>query len=334
MVKTILVALDVTQEVVDEAVTRKADLIVSHHPLLFRPPSSLSDSDRVGNLALFLAERGIALYSAHTNLDSARGGVNFALAQALGLEKTRFLMPMKDALVKLAVFVPEDYVERVQAAIADAGAGIIGEYDSCSFQLKGKGTFRGSEHTQPFSGKARRLETVEEVRLEMVVPRARVSAAVASMKAVHPYEEVAYDLYTLENVNPNVGMGVVGELSRAMSVRAFLTKLKKSLSVEAVRFSGSLTDEVKRVAVCGGNGSDLLEDAIRAKADLFVTADIRYHAFHAAVGRIVLVDAGHFETEQVVLRTIAGRLRSWGKTRGNNLAIYLAKNTTNPIHIY
>ena len=333
-VSNVLIALDVTPEIVKEAVACKADLIVTHHPLLFRPPSSISDSDPVGALVLSLAEKRIALFSAHTNLDSAAEGVSFTLAHALGIAKPEFLVPLKTTLVKIAVFVPEQHADAVAAAMAERGAGVIGEYQSCSFRISGKGAFRGSKHSTPTIGKPLRLEEVAEVRLEMIVPRPRVTAVVAAMKSAHPYEEVAYDLYTLENGNPNFGMGAIGNLSRPMTVRSFLAYVKRTLHATSLRFSDSLSQTVKRVAVCGGSGADLLEDAIRAKADVFVTADIRYHGFQAANRRIVLVDAGHYETEHVVLNSIAGRLRSWAKTKGGKLVVTITKQSTNPIHSF
>ncbi|MCX6144050.1 MAG: Nif3-like dinuclear metal center hexameric protein [Ignavibacteriales bacterium] len=333
-VANLLIALDATPEIIEEAVTRKTDLIVTHHPLLFRPPSSISDSDYVGAMVLSLAEKRIALFSAHTNLDSATGGVSYTLAQALGIAKPAFLVPLKDTLVKIVVFVPEQHVDAVAAAMASSGAGIIGEYQSCSFRMTGKGTFRGSAHSTPALGKPLRLEEVPEIRLEMMVPRPRVTAVVAAMKSAHPYEEVAYDLYTLENGNPNVGMGAIGELSKPMTLGAFLSRVKRTLRANSIRFSGSMSQTVKRVAVCGGSGSELLENAIRDKADVFVTADVRYHGFHSASGRIALVDAGHYETEHIVLNSIAERLRSWAKARNEKLVVTISKQSTNPIHSF
>lgn len=333
-VSSILVALDATPAIVQEAVANNIDLIVTHHPLLFRPPSSISDSDHVGAIVLSLAEKKIALFSAHTNLDSAAGGVSCTLAQALGVAKPAFLVPLKDTLMKIAVFVPEQHADAVAAAMAGSGAGIIGEYQSCSFRTTGKGTFRGSKHSTPAIGKPLRLEEAAETRLEMIVPRARVTAVVAAMKSAHPYEEVAYDLYKLENGNPNVGMGAIGKISKPMSLGKFLAHVKETLHSSSLRFSGSLGQTVKRVAVCGGSGSELLEDAVREQADVFVTADVRYHAFQAASGRIALVDAGHYETEHVVLKSIADRLRSWARTEDEKLVVTVTKQSTNPIHSF
>lgn len=333
-ISKILVALDMTPEVLEEAAAMKAELIVTHHPLLFRPPSSVSDSDPTGAMILSLAEKRIALFSAHTNLDAASGGVSFALAQALGVDKPRFLTPLKDTLVKIAVFVPEQHAEVVAAAMAENGAGIIGEYQECSFRVSGIGTFHGSEHSTPTVGKPQQLEKVSEVRVEMVVPRSRISAVVAAMKSVHPYEEVAYDLYMLENGNPNFGMGAVGTIAKQQTVRSFLGLVKKTLHAESLKYTGSLNQTVKRIAVCGGSGSELLEDAIRAKADVFVTADVRYHGFQSARGRIALIDAGHYETERVVLPAIAERLRSIAKSRHEKLVVTITKQSTNPIHSF
>lgn len=328
----VLLALDVTHEIIDEAVKRKADAIISHHPLLYRPATSLSDGDMVGSLALSLAEKKIALYSAHTNLDAAPDGVSFALARALGVSSPKFLAPADGTLVKIAVYVPESHSERVAQAMAEAGAGIIGEYSSCSFRTKGKGTFRGSAASHPFEGSPKSLEEVEEVRIEMLAPRASVSSVVRAIKSVHPYEEVAYDVYTLENGSPNFGMGAIGTLKKAAKFSAFIALTKKTLGAESVRFVGSLRQSVTTVAVCGGSGSELLEAAVRAGADVLVTADVRYHAFHAAAGRIALVDAGHWETEQFILPVIARRLNEWSAAHKKSLDVVLTKHITNPIH--
>lgn len=331
-VKRILVALDVTPEIVGEAIAKKAELIVSHHPLLFRPPSSITSSDAVGRMVLAMTENKIALFSAHTNLDFAREGVSFSLARALGLENIRFLVPLKDSLVKIAVFVPEAHVESVSDAMATAGAGVIGNYSSCAFRVKGTGTFRGSEVAKPFVGKAQHLETVEEIRLEMIAPRAKSNEVIAAMKLLHPYEEVAYDIYTLENTNPNFGMGALGELRQPTALRPFLTRTKKALSAESVRFVGDVRHRVRKVAVAGGSGSDLLNEAVAAKADVFVTADVRYHTFHDAKGRIALVDAGHWETEHPVLSTIESRLHEMIQRRGETVRVSVTDYSTNPTH--
>jgi dinuclear metal center YbgI/SA1388 family protein len=331
-VSRILVALDITDRVVDEARTKRAGLIVSHHPLLFRPPSSVTASNEIGRIVLKLAESKIAAYAAHTNLDNAKHGVNFVLAKSLGLKNIRFLAPLGEALAKIVVFVPHDAVDRVADALSSSGAGVIGEYSSCSFRTDGKGTFRGSRTSKPSVGKAGVLEKVDEVRLEMLVPRANIVAAVAALKTVHPYEEIAYDVYPLSNENPNFGMGAVGELATGVSLRSFLDRAKKTLSAEALRYSGDPKRTIKRVAVCGGSGSELLSAAIATQADVFITADVRYHTFHAAEGRIALVDAGHWETEHLILEPLAEYIRREAAKRKNRLSVSVTRYSTNPTH--
>ena len=330
-VTRVLVTLDVTKQTVAEAIARRTELIVSHHPLLFRPPSAITTNDTIGKIVLRLAECGIALFSAHTNLDFAQGGVSFALAKALELENIRFLSPLKNSLAKIVVFVPEGHIEHVMHAMTQEGAGVIGEYSSCSFGIKGRGSFRGSTTSNPFIGKQRNLEFVEETRLEMITPRANVARVIAAMKAVHPYEEVAYDVYLVENPNPNFGMGAVGTLPKPQSLGTFLKFLKRTLSSEVLRFTGNTASKIRKVAICSGSGSDLLSDAVAAKADVFITADVSYHAFHTAVDNIALVDAGHWETEHIILKPIADRIRSAARSANKPLSVFVTKHITNPI---
>ncbi len=332
-IKKVLVTLDVTKQTVAEAILKKTELIISHHPLLFRPPSSITTSDAVGELVLQLAEHRISLFSAHTNLDFTQGGVSFALAEALGLENIRFLSPLKNSLSKIAVFIPEGHVERVMQAMAQAGAGIIGKYSSCSFGTKGIGSFHGSPSSDPFIGKRKKLEFVNETRLEMIAPRGRLSGVIAAMKSVHPYEEVAYDIYNVENPNPNFGMGAFGTLPKAQPLGMFLKSAKRTLGSGALRFTGRTANKVQNIAVCGGGGTDLLSDAIAVKADVLITSDVNYHAFHTAAGSIALVDAGHWETEQVVLKPIADRIRSIARRANEPLTVLITKHRTNPIQI-
>jgi dinuclear metal center YbgI/SA1388 family protein len=333
-VTKILVTLDVTKQIVNEAISQKAELIVSHHPLLFRPPSAIIASDPVGELILRLAEHKISLFSAHTNLDFAQGGVSIALAELLGLKNIRFLTPLKNSIAKIVVFVPVGHEERVRNAMTQAGAGVIGNYSSCSFATKGTGSFYGSNASNPFLGKHGNFESAEEIRLEMIVPRPIVSSVVAALKAVHPYEEPAYDIYFIENTNPNFGMGALGTLPKPQPLSFFLKSMKRTLGIGALRYTGSLTRKIQNIAVCGGAGSDLLPDAIAAKADVFVTADMRYHSFQKADDTIVVIDAGHWETEQVILKPIAARLRSAARAAHEPLTVCIAKHKTNPIKIF
>jgi dinuclear metal center YbgI/SA1388 family protein len=332
-VTKILVTLDVTKQVVLEAIAQKVELIISHHPLLFRPPSSILASDPIGELVLQLAEHKIALYSAHTNLDHTLGGVNFALAEVLGLKDIRFLVPLQNSLAKIVVFVPHGHVEQVMNAMTQAGAGVIGNYSSCSFGTRGTGSFCGSPASNPFLGERRKREFVEETRLEMIAPRSIVSSVVAALRSVHPYEEPAYDIYFIENPNPNFGMGALGKLPKSQQLGTFLKSIKKNLGVDALRYTGSLTHSIQNIAVCGGAGSDLLPDAIAANADAFVTADVKYHTFQKAHDSIALIDAGHWETEHVVLKPIMDRLRSAARIAREPLTVFITKHKTNPMKI-
>lgn len=333
-VKKILLTLDVTEEVVTEAVKKGSNLIISHHPLLFKPAASITTSDATGRMLLALAQNRVSLYSAHTNLDFSKDGVSFALARKLGLENIRFLSPLRDNLAKIIVFVPDSHIETVLHTMAKAGAGVIGEYSHCAYQTKGKGTFKGSADSTPFIGKAGSFETAEEVRLEMISPRARLPEVIQAMRSVHPYEEVAYDIYHLENENPNYGMGAIGKLPQEQSLRAFLSSVKSMLSAAMVKYTGDLNRKIQHVAVCGGSGSDLLKIARSAGADVFITADVRYHSFYEADDRICLVDAGHWETEYAILDIIAEKLGAFAKSSKKELTINVSKKSTNPVKAF
>jgi len=330
-VRKIMLALEVTEGVVHEAIRKKADLLFTHHPPLFHPASSLTDADQTGSNILTLAENKIAVYSAHTNLDFTRNGVSFALAETLGLKKAKFLSPLEGKLSKVVVFVPPTHVEQVAKKMSDSGAGVIGDYHSCSFRIDGTGTFEGTETSRPYIGRRQSFERVKEVRLEMIAPTARVPSVIQAIKNVHPYEEVAYDVYPVNTPSANYGVGAFGELDRVVTLQAFLRKCKQVLSVQSLRYTGNSTQKVRTAAVCGGSGSDLLEAAIRAKADVFVTADVRYHTFHAAHGRIALVDAGHWETEHVVLEPARRKLQDAARRLNQRISVTVAQTPTNPV---
>jgi dinuclear metal center YbgI/SA1388 family protein len=333
-VQKILVSLDVTDEVVREAREKKIDLIISHHPLLFHPVKSVSTEDRVGRLIHELARNGIALYAAHTNLDFAEGGVSFALAARLGLRNPVVLQKDQLVLKKVVVFVPADHIESVSAAMADAGAGGIGLYDHCSFRTRGTGTFRPLAGAKPFIGTKGRLERVEEVRLEMVVQSWKLDTVLRAMKRSHPYEEVAYDVYNLSNPSPTHGSGAIGELPGEMPLAKFLAHLTRTLRIPGLRFSGNLRSRIKRVAVCGGSGSNYLQAAIRQGADAFVTADLSYHVFQESDGRIALIDTGHFETEQPVIPHLVGYLKRQLAGRRERVRVLPSNRMKNFVQYY
>ncbi len=314
-IRRALVALDLTPEVVSEAVALGANLIVTHHPPIFNPVRAIRDDDLVGAMLLQLAEHRIALFAAHTNLDSALGGVSFALADALGLQEVRLLAPQSGTSVKIVTFVPRDSAEAVHEAMAVAGAGQIGEYSACAFQGAGTGLFRPGDKANPTIGVAGKLERVDELRLEMIADKHLVRDVLAAMKSVHPYEEVAHDIVPLENQSTRTGMGAVGTLPDRMPLAEFVQHVSKQLSAAAVRYAGDDDLAVSRVAVCGGSGSSLIRRAQARGADAFVTGDVSYHRFFESTdpeGRVgmAIIDAGHYETERPVEATIVARMQA------------------------
>lgn len=313
-VNKVLVALDVTPQIVDEAIEQGADCLLVHHPLIFKPLKRLTDDSLESSLALRLAEAGIALYAAHTNLDAARDGVSFQLARELGVKQPEFLSTMPESVVKVVVLCPVDAAENVRSAMFAAGAGRIGAYSDCSFSSAGSGTFKADEGTNPAIGSAGGpREQVSELRMEMEVTRWHLGKVIKAMKSAHPYEEVAYDVIPVEQSFRDAGIGAVGNLPAAVSLGSFLDTVAKVLDNPALRIVGDVETPVQRVAVCGGSGSDFIGLAMRAGADVYVTADITYHRYFEVLDqtgnpRMALVNAGHFETERCTEDLLVDRL--------------------------
>ena len=335
-VERALLALDCTPQVLAEAQDKGATLIITHHPLIFRPLQRVTAGSFVSGLALRLAEAGMGLYSIHTNLDAAPGGVSFALAEHLGLRDVGFLGPMDDALVKLVTFVPADHLDTVRAALAEAGAGRIGDYESCAFATSGHGYFRPGAGTNPHIGEAGgSLERVEEVRVEVEVARWDQSHVVAALRAAHPYEEVAYDVYPVQQPTTQAGLGAVGTLPEPMPLQTFLKQVAERLEAGSLRYAGDPEAIVQRIAVCGGSGSDFIGQALRAGADAYVTADVTYHRFFEVLAsdghpRMALVDAGHYETEALTERL----LQSWLAQRFPSVDWQRTATRTSPIRTF
>ncbi len=330
-IRGILVSVDVSDGVIREAIRKRADLIISHHPIFFHPLRRVSPEDRRGRHVSLLLRSGIAVYSAHTNLDFTMDGVSMALADRLGLRNVRLLEERGDIFSKVVVFVPPDYRQRVMEAMARAGAGVIGDYESCSFGLEGSGTFRGREGTRPFTGRTGKLENVREVRLEMVSPRWKVADILAAMRAAHPYEEVAYDVYDLTN-RGSYGAGAIGEYNSPLTPSRFLSLVKKSLRAEGLRHAGRAR-AIRRVAVCGGSGSEYLSLALERGADAYVTADVSYHRFDEAE-RILLVDAGHFETEYPAVGRVVAYLKKELSKRQFRVRVSAVTARSNPVRYH
>jgi dinuclear metal center YbgI/SA1388 family protein len=297
-IKSVLLSIDVTEEVINEAIKLGSGLIISHHPLLFRPIKKLSGDNYVERCLVKAIRNNIALYAAHTNVDAVCTGVNMKISDKLGLINTHILIPRKEELRKLVFFVPSSHATKVREKVFEAGAGHIGNYDQCSFNAAGDGTFRGSEDTNPFVGVKGQFHVEKEIRIETIYPVYREHSVIKALLDAHPYEEVAYDIYPLANTYPQAGSGMIGELPEPVSETVFLKNLKKIFKAGVIRHSGLLKKKIRKVAVCGGSGSQFLEQAINDGADIYITADIRYHQFFDADRKIIIADIGHYESEQ------------------------------------
>lgn len=330
-VQRVLLALDPTAEVVEEAINRQAQLIICHHPLFMKGFKTVLNTDAQGRMIFNLIRHGIGVYAAHTNLDSASGGVNDVLAAALGLQEVDILLPQYGQLFKLVVFVPGDHADAVREALGQAGAGWIGNYSHCTFNLAGTGTFYPREGAQPYLGSVGKLEQVEETRIETIVPGEKVGRVVQAMLRAHPYEEVAYDLYPLENKGAPRGLGRVGLLPGVTSLAQLAVIVKEALQAQEVRYGGHPENQVQKVAVCGGSGGDLWPMAIKKGASVLITGDVRYHAARdmQAAG-LSFIDAGHFATEKLVLAPLGEKLARAVRELDLDVEIMIAQREYNP----
>ncbi|MDH6303933.1 dinuclear metal center YbgI/SA1388 family protein [Parabacteroides sp. PF5-5] len=292
-----VLCLDVTEEVVDEALDKGYNLIISHHPLAFKPFKSLTGRTYVERCIMKACKHDLVIYAAHTNMDNVAGGVNFRIAELIGLQNIRILSPQKNALLKLVTFVPEDYAETVRNALFNAGAGSIGNYDSCSFNLKGEGTFRANEGSKPFVGEIGSVHYENEERIEIILPSFRKSSVMRALLSVHPYEEPVFDFYPLENTWNMAGSGIVGELPESEDEYSFLSRIKDIFNVGCVKYSPLTGKLIREVAVCGGSGAFLIPEAIAFGADVFITGEAKYNDFYDVEDKILLAVIGHYESE-------------------------------------
>lgn len=326
----VLLCLDVTEDIIDEAVDTGAGLVISHHPVIFRGIKKLTGTNFTERVVLKAIRKNIAIYAAHTNIDNVWGGVNSRITEKIGLKKTKILSPSKGMLRKLVVFVPKDHATRVRDAIFDAGAGHIGEYDQCSFNLDGEGSFRGSSKSDPYAGRAGRLHFERESRIETIYPAYLEKQVIKSMINAHPYEEVAYDIYALQNEWGRAGLGMVGDLDQPFDVVDFLNLLKTVFNVAYIRHTKMPRKKISRVALCGGSGSSLISFARRSGADVYVSGDFNYHDFFEADGRMMIADIGHFESEQFTMEIFHDLLTK----KFPNFAVHFSDVITNPIHYF
>lgn len=322
-----LISLDVTDEVIDEAIKEKCSLIISHHPLIFKPLKKLTSQSLTERLVVKAIKNDIAIYAMHTNLDNFSKGVNAILAKKLGIGKLKILSPSASKLKKLVCFCPQDHAHKVREAMFNAGAGQIGNYDNCSYNSEGSGSFRALDNAKPFVGEKGELHFENETRIETIVPDFKINAVVNSMINAHPYEEVAYDIYPLENKSLLTGAGMIGEIEEEMEIKDFLAFVKETLNTKFIKHNELLKRKVRRIAICGGSGSFLINRAHSQKADVFITGDVKYHDFFEHQGEMTIVDAGHYETEQFTKELIHSIL----KEKFPNFAVQISETGTNPV---
>lgn len=329
-VSGILVTLDTLENVVDEAIAKKCNLIVSFHPIIFGGLKKLNGSTYVERVIIKAIQHRIAIYSMHTALDNAMEGVNGKICDILGLEKRKILIPKKGTLKKLTTYVPKADASLLRDALFDAGAGHIGNYSHCSFSSEGTGSYQAGENANPTKGSIGNIHYEEETQVNVTYRQADEGKVVTALLKNHPYEEVAYELFTLENTDRQIGMGMIGELPAPMEEQAFLKLIKDKMQVSVIRHSKLLGKKVKSVAVLGGSGAFAINAAKAAGADFFVSADLKYHQFYEAENRIVLADIGHYETEQFTKQLLVDHLTK----KIPNFAISLSESITNPIKYF
>ncbi len=330
-----LFCLDVTESVINEAIEKGCELIIAHHPLIFDGLYGLNGKNHVERNVLNAAKHNIAVYAAHTNLDNIESGVNAEIARKLNLQDCKVLRPKTGGLKKLVTFCPnvktdsgEYYPGVIRQALFKEGAGKIGDYDQTSFNAHGKGTFKPPENSQPFVGEKDRMHVQDEIRIETVFPAYLQNKIIETLKSIHPYEDVAYDVYTLDNAFAPTGSGMIGHLDKPLEPSNFLEMVKEAMKTSCVRHTALNEQKIEKVALCGGAGRFLLKDAIKEGADAFVTSDFKYHDFFDVEDKLLLADIGHYESEQFTIDLLYG----WVKKHFPNFDLYKTEVNTNPIH--
>jgi dinuclear metal center YbgI/SA1388 family protein len=329
-IKGVLICLDSTEDVIKEAIKLKCNLIIAHHPILFSPIKKLTGKTYSERVIISAIKRDICIFAIHTNLDNIYTGVNYKIAEKLRLKGLKILAPKQGLLRKLVTFCPRDKADEVRTAMFAVGAGVIGDYDECSFNTGGMGTFRAGKDAKPYVGSKGKRHYEKEERIETIYPVHLEDVILETLIDSHPYEEVAYDIYPIENAHPRVGSGMIGKLESPMKEKDFMALLKKDMKVSCIRHTPLLGKKIEKVAICGGSGSFLLPDVIRAKADIFVTADYKYHQFFDAEGKLVIADIGHYESEQFTPQVIYAIL----KEKFHTFALQISKTNTNPVNYF
>jgi dinuclear metal center YbgI/SA1388 family protein len=326
----VLVSLDCNEEIVQEAIDKKINLIVSHHPIVFSGLKRFNEKNYVERTVAMAIKNDINLYAIHTNLDNVlHQGVNGYFAEKLGLQNIKPLRPLSNHLLKLFTYVPNSHAKKVREALFNAGAGNIGNYDQCSFNLAGTGTFRGNDQSNPYLGKSGVLQEEPEVKIEVLLRNYQQSAVLRALHESHPYEEVAYEFIKIENSDQELGAGAIGELTEEMEVSAFLNYVKKSLNLDVIKYT-QFSNDIKKVAICGGSGSFLRKDALMQKADAYISADFKYHEFFDAENHLMFCDIGHYESEKYTIELLVDYLTK----KFSTFATLKTDKDTNPINYY
>lgn len=327
-IKGVLISLDLTEAVLDEALAKGFNLIITHHPIIFRGIKKLNGKNYAERCVMKALKHDIAIYAAHTNLDNVIGGVNGKIADLLGLQDVSVLKPTEGRIRKIITFVPEAHADKVRAALFEAGAGRIGNYDGCSYNTEGFGTFRAGENTNPFVGKKGQVHHESEVRIETVFPDYLQSSVIQALYEVHPYEEPAYDIYKLQNSHKQTGAGIIGQLKTETDAEEFLLQLKQVFDAGCIRHTAVRGKRIKTVALCGGAGSFLLPVAKARNADIFISGDFKYHEFFDAENQIIIADVGHYESEQFTKNLFYELITK----KFSNFACSISEINTNPIN--
>ena len=324
----VLVTLDTLEETVDEAIAKNCNLIVSFHPIIFGGLKKINGNNYVERVVLKAIQNNIAIYATHTALDNSKNGVSAKMCEVLGLINTKILIPKKGIIKKLTTYVPVDKASTLKEKLFEAGAGSLGNYDLCSFDVHGNSSFRGNENSNPTFGNKGELTEREETKISVVFESKNESAILKALKGNHEYEEVAYEIVTTENVYQNIGMGMIGEFKTEMDEKDFLAYLKKTMKTDCVRHSALINKKIKKVAVLGGSGSFAISNAKKAGADAYISADFKYHEFFKAENSILLADIGHYESEQFTKNLLVDYLTK----KFSNFAVILSEKSTNPIY--
>ncbi|WP_298263827.1 Nif3-like dinuclear metal center hexameric protein [uncultured Lutibacter sp.] len=324
----VLVTLDTLENVVEEAIEKNCNLIVSFHPIIFSGIKKLNGKNYVERVVLKAIKNDIAIYAMHTALDNSIIGVNAKIAEVLGLKNTNILIPQKNTIKKLTTYAPNNNAEMVRQALFKVGAGSIGNYNNCSFNIEGYGTYKGNENSNPTLGEKGKLHIENETLISVIFEKHKERSILAALFKSHPYEEVAYEITSLDNTNQEIGMGMIGELITEQEELQFLNFLKETMNAKGIRHSKLLNKPIKKVAVLGGSGSFAIHNAINSGADIYITSDIKYHEFYKAENKLVIADIGHFESEQFTKNLLVDILTK----KFPNFAIILSQKNTNPIY--